>query len=603
MESRIELMKEPDSAVPAQAILEQLQRIAASATFQQVDRLKHFLEFIVLEATAGRGNQLKEYVIGVQVFDKDSSFDPRTDPIVRVQARRLRARLARYYQEEGAHDRVQIDLPKGGYAPVFRSHEAAPQKRSIAGALASRNTVAVLPFADQSPEGNLGYFCAGLAQQIVHTLISSEIMRVVAAEQGPHDRANGDLRETAARLDAAMLICGSVRKSAQTLRVMAQIVDGPSGTYLWSESLDGSVESELPLQDSVARAILAKLKAASGRGKSLTRRIENLAARNLYLQGRYHMNQRTEEGLRKAVEFFERALIEDGQYAAAFSGLADAYGLLGHYGVLAPAEVWTKTASSAASAVMLDDASAEAHASLAHVKSTQDWDWSGAEREFQRAIRLNNAYPTARHWYAISCLAPMARLDEALEEMLTAEALDPVSSIIARDLAMVHYYRRDFETALDRIDHTVELNPHFSPAYWALGQIQEQRGELDEATAAFERALQLSPESPKMQSGLARSFAVAGKPKHAQRILRQMHELAERRYVSPFELASVHFALGETETGFEWLTKAFQDRCFELLLIEVDPRFDSFRRESRFNTLSKQLGLPSKSAAAQSPQR
>ena len=127
---------------------------------------------------------------------------------------------------------------------------------------------------------------------------------------------------------------------------------------------------------------------------------ENLAAHNLYLQGRYHLNQRTEEGLRKAVDFFEKALVEDAQFALAHSGLADAYGLLAHYGVLAPAEVWTKAASTAATAVMLDGNSAEAHTSLAHVKATQDWDWHGAEREFQRAITLDPRYATAHHWYA-----------------------------------------------------------------------------------------------------------------------------------------------------------------------------------------------------------
>src|SRR5262249_18500633 len=158
-------------------------------------------------------------------------------------------------------------------------------------------------------------------------------------------------------------------------------------------------------QETVARAIATKLDVdvlTSGAG--VRHPTENLAAHNLYLQGRYHLNQRSEETLRKAVDFFEKAIVEDAQYAPAYSGLSAAYGLRGHYGVLGPADVWTKTASSAASAVMLDGSSAEAHTSLAHVKSTQDWDWSGAEREFQRAIGLNPRYPTAHHWYAMSCL-------------------------------------------------------------------------------------------------------------------------------------------------------------------------------------------------------
>src|SRR5262249_48703021 len=196
---------------------------------------------------------------------------------------------------------------------------------------------------------------------------------------------------------------------------------------------------------------------------------------------------------------------------------------------------------------------------IAHVKSTQDWDWPGAEREFQRALALDPRYSTAHHWYAMSCLTPLARLDQAREEMLLAQTLDPISSIIGRDLARILYYQQDYEAALEQCDHTIELNPHFSPAYWILGLVQEQRGELDESAAAFQRALQLSPGSPMLQAALGRTFALSGKRAEASRILQTLHELGTKRYVSPFELASIHFALDQTEDGFTWLTKAFQD--------------------------------------------
>ena len=217
-------------------------------------------------------------------------------------------------------------------------------------------------------------------------------------------------------------------------------------------------------------------------------------------------------------------------------GLADAYELLGHYGALAPAEVWTKAASNAAWAVLQNENSAEAHTSLAHVKCTQDWDWLGAEQEFKRAFQLDPRYPTAHHWYAVSCLAPLARLNEALDEMLLAQALDPVSLIIARDIAVIYYYKRDFERALEQCDHTIELNPHFSPAYWTLGLIQEQLGDFDESIAAFQRAIQLSPQSPRMKAALARSLAMCGKKDEALGILQELRSLAEKRYVSPFEM-------------------------------------------------------------------
>jgi len=575
------------------AIRDHLARILGSATFQPVDRLKRFLAFISHEALAGRSDQLKEYVIGVQVFGKEATFDPRTDPIVRVQARRLRARLVRYYREQGQHDDIVVELPKGGYAPLFKRRDPGAPRRSIAATLANRNTVAVLPFADHSPAGDLEYFCRGLRQEIIHSLAKSERLRVLAWD--PTDLTSAiDPRDAVAKIDAAMIVTGSVRRAAHVVRVSMQLIDGASGCYVWSESLNADLDDALAVQEEAARAVTARLgpELSAGVGAGAARRpTENLAAHNLYLQGRYHLNQRTEEGLRKAVDFFEKAIAEDPQYALAYSGVSDAYGLLGHYGVIAPADFWTKTASSAASAVMLDGNSAEAHTSLAHAKSTQDWDWAGAEREFQRAIALDARYPTAHHWYATSCLAPMGRLDEALDEMLVAQSLDPVSSIVACDVAVIHFYKREFDAALDQCDHTIELNSHFWRAYLTLGLIQEQRKDFDESAAAFQRAIHLSPQTPRLHGALARTYALSGKQKLALGILRKLEALAKSRYISPFEFAGIRFALGQTDAGFTWLTKAVQDRAFDLIHIKVDPRFDTLRHDARFLAVERQLGV------------
>jgi TolB-like protein/Flp pilus assembly protein TadD len=574
-----ELAKDSDEKA-----LGQLNRILSSKAFRQADRLKRFLSFVVGETLSGRSDRLKEFAVGVEVFGKDTSFDPRNDPIVRVQARRLRAQLSRYYREEGQEDELVIEMPKGGYAPIFRPLKSAPPKRPNLPALLSRNTVLVLPFADHSPGGDQKYFCEGLSQEIIHMLAGMDAIRLVASSQ-----------EASSRQNAAIIVNGSVRLAGSDVGITAHLIDTAGDCYLWSGSIDRKLENLFALQEEVARTIAEQLTVQLAGGQSARgsrRPTENLAAYNLYLQGRYHLNQRTEEGLRKAVEFFDKAIVEDAQYAHAYSGLADAYSLLGHYGVLAPAEVWTKTASNAAWAVLQDEHSAEAHTSLAHVKSTQDWDWLGAEREFQRALSLDARYPTAHHWYAVSCLAPMGRLEEARDEMSLAQELDPVSSIIARDLARVHYYRQDFEAALDQCDHTIELNPHFSPAYWILGLVQEQRGEFEESIAAFQRAIQISPRSPIMQAALGRTFALSGKRQDALRILEELHKLAEKRYVSPFELASLHFALGQSGEGFEWLSKAFQDRCFELISLRVDPRWQSLKSDPQFHQLFSRLGLP-----------
>jgi TolB-like protein/Flp pilus assembly protein TadD len=577
----------------AKATRTQLDRILSSATFQQVDRLKRFLHFIVSEHLEGRGDELKEYVVGVQVFGKEPSFDPRTDPIVRVQARRLRARLERYYATEGEADELLVELPKGGYTPVIRQREIRRQEahRFLGASLTSRNTIAVLPFADNSADGNLQHFVSALRQEIIHGLTRFKSLRVVAAE--PRDTF-GDLRDVGVQLDAAVLINGSVRPSGGGLRVTAQAIDTGSGSYVWSEAIDVPSSERAAAPERIARTILERLKPdllepdqSRWRGQPS----QNLAAHNLYLQGRYHLNQRTEEGLQKAVDFFEKAIVEDAHYALAHSGLSDAYALLAHYGVLAPTDVWTKAASSSTTAVMLDGNSAEAHTSLAHMKATQEWDWAASEREFQRAISLDARYPTAHHWYAMSCLVPTGRLVDAGEQMAIAQALDPVSSIIARDVAVIHLYRGALEAALDQCDHAIELNPHFPPAYLTLGLVQEQLGDDDEAVAALQRAVHLSPETPRMCAGLARALARSGRQQEARRMLRKLGEQARKRYVSPVEFATVHLSLDDVETGLKYLAKAVDHRCFEVLSLNVDPRFAKVRKEPRFAKLVRPVGL------------
>ena len=571
-------------------VQQQLDRILGSATFRQVDRLRRFLKFVVLESIAGRQDELKEYVVGIQVFGKETSFDPRSDPVVRVQARRLRARLVRYYVEEGQGDEVLIDLPKGGYSPVFARREAGvARRRSLSSAIVNRNTACVLAFEDHSAEGNLRYFCRGLRDEIINRLSSLTNLRVLAWDGS---EAGGSLHPNGG--DAAVVVTGSVRSSGDTVRVTTQFLDGATGCYLWSASIDGAAADVFGTQERVAAAVadklgsqLVELSTPGSRGPGTV----NLAAYNLYLQGRYHISQRTEEGLRKAVEFFEKSLAEDAEYGRAHAGLSDAYALLAHYGVLGPADVWTKVASTAASAVMLDGSSAEAHTSLAHAKATQDWDWLAAEQGFRRAMALDPRYATAPHWYSTTVLVPTGRLDEAVARMLLAQSLDPVSTIIARDVAMMYYYKREFDLALEQCDNAIELNPHFPPTYLTLAFVQEQRNELDESEAALERAVSLAPQSPRTLAALGRLFAITGRRRQATKTLHDLEALAKERYVAPFEFACLHFSLGHVDESVEWLSKSIDDRNFELLAIKADPRLETLRSHARLAPLVARVGV------------
>ncbi len=572
-------------------VQQQLERILASTTFRQVDRLRRFLKFVVLESIAGRQDELKEYVVGMQVFGKESSFDPRSDPVVRVQARRLRARLVRYYVEEGQADEVLIDLPKGGYSPAFSRREAGvARRRTLSTAVVNRNTACVLAFEDHSADGNLRYFCRGLRDEIINRLSSLSNLRVLAWDGSDSADAGG----RAMPAEAAVVVTGSVRSAADTLRVTTQFLDGATGCYLWSASIDGSASDVFGTQERVAAAVadklgsqLVELASPGTRGPGTV----NLAAYNLYLQGRYHLSQRTEEGLRKAVEFFEKSLAEDAEYGRAHAGLSDAYALLAHYGVLGPADVWTKVASTAASAVMLDPSSAEAHTSLAHAKATQDWDWVAAEQGFRRAMSLDPRYATAPHWYSTTVLVPTGRIEESVSRMLLAQSLDPVSMIIARDVAMMYYYHRELDLALEQCDNAIELNPHFPPAYLTLAFVQEQRHELDESEAALERAISLAPNSPRILAALGRLFAITGRRRQATKALHDLEAVAKERYVAPFELACLHFALGHIDECAACLAKAIDDRNYELLAIKVDPRFESLRIHPRIAPLVVRLGM------------
>jgi len=395
---------------------------------------------------------------------------------------------------------------------------------------------------------------------------------------------------------AALAVTGSVRKKDNLLRITSHIVDTLRSFYVSSETVERPYDNEFTLQEQIANRIAELISTNVGdrlaQATALAGGTNNLAAQNLYLQARYHLEQRTEHGLQRAVEFFTRALEEDPRMAAAHAGLSDAYNLLAHYGVLAPAEVWTKAAASATRGVLLDDQSSEAHTSLAHLRATQDWDWVGAESEFLKAINLNPQNPVAHLWYGASCLSSLGRLDEALAEVKLAQALDPVSSIISRNIALVHYYQRNLDRALQHIDLTIEQNPHFAAAYWTLGLVQDQRGEMDEAVAAFKRAIELSPPSPRILGALGGVLAKGSSRGEALKILNQLNELSTRRYISPFEPALMNFNLGRRDEGFALLAKAFSDRCFEVITIHIDPRFDSIRPDPRYETLVQKLNLP-----------
>lgn len=547
----------------------QLGKILASPIFSQAGRLRRFLEYVVDRTLRGEVHELKEYTIGLAVFDRPEQFDPRLDPIVRVEAGRLRRKLNRYNENETEEHAIRIQLPKGAYVPVIELGNGAfvPSPKA-------KPTLAILSFADLSLNRDQAYLCEGMPEELIRALTKVTGLRVFSGKS---------------RSSASYVLEGGVRRDGDRLRITAKLMEVKRGEYLWAENYDHQLADVFAIQEDISRAIAAALEVRLTQepGQPLVpRTTENAIAYRLYLKARFFWNLRTPEGLLEAVRLFQRAVENDPQYGLAYAGLADCYSLLGNYGVVPPCEVRKKAILAAQNAAQLAPQSAEAHTSRGHVLATCEWNWEEAEREYELAIELNPRLATSHHWYAITCLMPQRRLAEAQLEIEEAASLDPVSVSISRDVAVVAWARRDYSGARDQARRALELDPNFHEGYWVLGLACEQLGLFEEAVAAFERGRAIRS-TARLAGALGHALSLAGRAEDARRTLAELTELSQERYVSPFDSAVIWLGLGERDLAFEWLRRALQDHCYELLWLPVDPRWDPLRTDSRYEAILK----------------
>ncbi|HXK39897.1 MAG TPA: hypothetical protein VJ837_03620, partial [Candidatus Paceibacterota bacterium] len=326
-----------------------LRQITSSACFVPAGRLRRFLQFAVERTLEGQCEELKEYPIGLRVFDRKESFDPRLDPIVRVEAGRLRARLKQYYETDGRQDELLIEFHKGGYVPTFSLRRTVNEP--VPEAECARKAVVVLPFQDQSPARDQDYFCHGVTEEIIIALTKVEGLRVTARASTFHlQERHSDWHEVAVSLGVSHVVQGSVRKDGNRLRITAHLIDAKLDCYLWSETFDREVRDVFAIQEEISQAIVNTLRLQLN-APLVRSSTQSSRAYKLYLKGRYYWNKRSEEGLREAVRYFDSALQEDGQFALASAGLADSYSLLGNYGVLPPHSVRPKALNAALQAV------------------------------------------------------------------------------------------------------------------------------------------------------------------------------------------------------------------------------------------------------------
>ncbi|MGA2263375.1 MAG: protein kinase [Acidobacteriota bacterium] len=453
-------------------------------------------------------------------------------------------------------------------------------------------SLAVLPFANLSADKENEYFSDGLAEEIINALTRLPGLRVIARTSSFSFRGKEvDVRKIGAELNVENILEGSVRKAGNRIRVTAQLVSAADGYHHWSERYDREMTDVFAIQDEITAAIVQSLKIELLKAPhSADRGPANFEAYNECLKGRHCLNRRIKEDLLRSVRFFERALVLDPKYAPAYSGLADSYNILGagDYAVLPPGEAFPKAKQAAIRALEIDPSLADAHTALGWAETVYDWDWSGGERHYLRAIELNPGYATAHHWYGLH-LAVRGRFDEAVVEMATARHLDPLSPIVNSDVAWVLHRARRYDEAIAQCRHTLELEPSFSVAHWNLGQSLREKGMLADAVAEFERADELSGGSPVFRAALAHALALSGKRDQALEILEEFRSQSRTRFVAPHAMALIHIGLGDREQALQWLERAYEERSDFVIEANVDPVLDPLRNDPRFRELMQRL--------------
>lgn len=455
-------------------------------------------------------------------------------------------------------------------------------------------SLAVLPLENLSGDPSQDYFSDGMTDELITDLGQISGLRVISRTSVmTYKGARKPLPQIARELNVETVVEGTVLRSGNQVRITAQLIEAPADKHLWAQSYEGDVRQTLTLQRQVARAIAEQIHielTSHEREVLKSEKAVNAEAYEDYLKGRYSWNKRTADGLKKAIDFFNQAIEKDPTYAQAYSGLADAYALLGdwEYGVLPPKDAYPRAKAAATKALELDGALGEAHISLAFSLDGFDWNFGAAETEFKRGIELNPGYATGHQWYA-GHLILFGRDNEAIAEMKKAEDLDPLSLIIGADLAEDFLIAHRYDEAILQIRKTMDLDSNFALAHYQLGQAFLQKHSYNEAVGELQKAVSLSGGSTTSTSSLAFAYAVSGNRKEAEALLNELKNRSSGSFSNAPEIALVYVGLDQRDQAMDWLEKGYTERFNPGVLMR--PAFDPLRSDARFQGLLHRIGL------------
>jgi TolB-like protein/Tfp pilus assembly protein PilF len=454
-------------------------------------------------------------------------------------------------------------------------------------------SIAVLPFDNLSRDPDNAYFCEGVQDEILTRLAKVADLKVISRTSTQHFKSAPDnVQEIAKQLGVAHILEGSVQKAGEAVRVNVQLINGSNDAHLWADTYDRKLNDIFAVESDIAKNIADTLQAklsGSEQQAIAARPTDNAEAHQLYLKGRFFWNKRTANDLKKSIDYFQQAIAIDPKYALGYAGLADAYVLSPGYTAGTPQDCYPKAKAAAKKALELDDSLAEAHTTLAIALWSYDFDLSQANSEFQRAIELNPNYATGHQQYGNITLSASGRFDEGIAEGKRAVELDPLSLVINADLGMTYVFARRYDEGITQLRKTIEMDPGYYFAHLNLGQALEMKADRDAAIAEYKKARTLN-DDPSVLGYLGRVYGLLGNKIEAGKILDQLKELSQQRYVSAYSFALVYLGLGDKDRALRSLEQSYADRAgSDIGWIRVDPLLDSLHGDPRFEALAEKI--------------